>query len=125
MSRLGFHLLHWFWWLFSPTYRHEMSLQAERQRGRAVLVGGQVVYNVHPPEVCAGRPCAVHRPSSHHMAAWPQNWRTDRYIMERMCSHGVGHPDPDHMRYALRIAPADGLAHGLHGCDGCCSTWKG
>lgn len=31
--------------------------------------------------------------------------------MERICPHGVGHPDPDCM-YAKRDT--------VHGCDGCC-----
>ena len=44
------------------------------------------------------------------MRDWPQHFRDDRGIMERICPHGVGHPDPD-----------DYLAgDGMHGCDGCC-----
>ena len=39
------------------------------------------------------------------------HWRYDRNFMERICVHGVGHPDPD---------GAD--ADPLHACDGCCMS---
>jgi hypothetical protein len=45
------------------------------------------------------------------MKEWPQNWREDRGIMERICPHGIGHPDPD-----------DPTTDKIHGCDGCCET---
>lgn len=71
---------------------------------------GQKVF-VHEVEGCLG-PCPVHRPSGHHMVDWPTYWREDRYMMERLCPHGVGHPDPDHIGYTGQES--------LHGCDGCC-----
>ena len=40
------------------------------------------------------------------------HWRIDRYIVERICPHGIGHPDPN------QILPTDD--DGRHGCDGCC-----
>lgn len=76
---------------------------------RWTLVGGQVLANTHLQAQCAGRPCALHNHSLHHMRDWPQNWRQDRGVMERICPHGVGHPDPD-----------DLTADTVHGCDGCC-----
>jgi hypothetical protein len=72
--------------------------------------------HTHGPEKCQGRPCCIHHPSNHHMVHWPQNWRGDRGIMERTCSHGVGHPDPDDLRIQLKEDS------GIHGCDGCCNT---
>jgi len=39
--------------------------------------------------------CTIHSPSNHHMIDLSQYWRADRGFMERICSHGVGHPDPD------------------------------
>jgi len=75
----------------------------------AVLVGGAVLYNVHDPAQCAGRPCAVHNPSAHHMRDWPQRWRGDRQMIERLCPCGIGHPDPDDLN-----------ADGIHGCCGHC-----
>lgn len=64
---------------------------------------------VHPSGLCAGEHCVIHAPSRHHMETWPLNWRGDRKIMERVCPHGVGHPDPD------EVNPDT-----VHGCDGCC-----
>jgi hypothetical protein len=34
--------------------------------------------------------------------------------MERICSHGIGHPDPDD------ISIINGKDDGAHNCDGCC-----
>lgn len=69
--------------------------------------------DVHDPELCEGEYCCIHNPSDHHMRDWPQNWRQDRRLMERICPHGVGHPDPD------EINPDT-----VHGCDGCCTPPK-
>lgn len=56
------------------------------------------------------------------MRDWPQNWRDDTGVMERICPHGVGHPDPDHMTYVtLTHGPEVARGHGIHGCDGCCA----
>jgi hypothetical protein len=71
-------------------------------------------FNTHSPDKCKGEPCPVHNPSNHHMRKWKLNYRTDRGITERICQHGVGHPDPD-----------DKFAKGvdaIHGCCGCCSA---
>lgn len=78
---------------------------------------GQTIYAVHAPADCVGRPCCIHAPSDHHMRDFPRHWRFDRRIMERICPHGVGHPDPDDAAYQLSAGiPYDGT----HGCDGCC-----
>ena len=66
---------------------------------------------VHAEEDCVGR-CCIHNPSDHHMVDWPTNWRDDRKMMERICEHGVGHPDPDDLAFSGR--------DGVHGCDLCC-----
>lgn len=76
-----------------------------------------VLLRTHPPEACAGRHCCIHNPSDHHMKDWDYNWREDLNLMERLCPHGVGHPDPDDVAYKRSI----GLEHlAVHGCDGCC-----
>ena len=72
------------------------------------LVGGQELW-AHSKAVCKNPPCPIHSPSNHHMASWPQNWRSDTLVMERICPHGVGHPDPDQKNGSK-----------VHGCDGCC-----
>lgn len=77
-----------------------------------VTGSGQVIRNVHGSDECYGRACVVHDPSEHSMRAFPTHWRIDRGIMERICEHGVGHPDPDDAAYH---------GDGIHGCDGCCA----
>jgi len=66
----------------------------------------------HKKAACKGPWCPIHKRSAHHMRSWPQNWRDDTRIMERICVHGVGHPDPDD--------PSSVDEGGVHGCDGCC-----
>ena len=84
------------------------------------LEHSQEVLRVHPEALCAYKLwqaegyCAIHKRSEHVMRAFPQHWRWDRGIMERICTHGVGHPDPDD--WAIQLAHD----RGQHGCDGCC-----
>jgi hypothetical protein len=94
----------------------------------------------HTPAVCEGEYCVVHNPSDHHMKDWPVAYRTDRRVempprvvgasvllggvfvlAERICPHGVGHPDPDAMAFARREGGDEFAdAEGVHGCDLCC-----
>ena len=67
--------------------------------------------HTHAAFECREENCVVHNPSDHHMRTWPINYRMDRGITERICKHGIGHPDPDCIR-----AKEDSI----HGCDGCC-----
>lgn len=80
-------------------------------------VGSALLVNVHLPDKCNGEWCVVHNPSPHHMRGWRLNWRDDTGIMERLCPHGVGHPDPDSVAFHERIGQSWA---GSHGCDGCC-----
>lgn len=75
---------------------------------------GKATLRVHTRARCAGERCCIHNPSDHAAKSWPQNWRADRGIMERLCRHGVGHPDPDDLIVKARPDAAQ------HGCDGCC-----
>jgi len=68
-----------------------------------------IIVNVHSPSQCVRDTCTIHNPSQHLMLGFPQRWRQDRHFMERICPHGVGHPDPD-----------DLIQDRTHGCDGCC-----
>ena len=68
----------------------------------------------HDYGTCVEEYCTLHQRSNHGMRKYPQHWRGDRGIMERICDHGVGHPDPDEYRVL------NGLDDGIHGCDGCC-----
>jgi hypothetical protein len=82
---------------------------------------GQVL-KVHAKEKCNGdRPCPIHNPSPHYMVNWPLHWRDDKRIFERMCPHGVGHPDPDTLSYVeLKRGEEETYYKSIHGCDGCC-----
>lgn len=82
----------------------------------AVLWGN--MQNIHDASLCYGRPCPVHGPSDHHMRSFLPHWRSDRGILERICPHGIGHPDPDQVAYWNETGQ-DWQA--VHGCDGCCS----
>jgi hypothetical protein len=83
---------------------------------------GQVITNVHSEADCEGRACTIHRPSDHHMRSWSTNWRDGGMFdikgphMERICPHGIGHPDPDDLEFHL----SRGQDYSVHGCDGCC-----
>lgn len=85
---------------------------------------GQIVH-VHPRADCEARGghCCIHNPSDHNMVDWPTHWRGDRGLMERICKHGVGHPDPDDIAFKEAMAKKfgrDASHEGVHGCDGCC-----
>jgi len=79
----------------------------------------------HDPSECSGQACSLHNRSDHHMRHWAQHWRDDRGLMERICPHGVGHPDPDHFEF-IRRTRGDEVAwiEGIHGCDSCCVIAK-
>ena len=68
----------------------------------------------HHKDKCAGQYCVIHNMSDHSMRNFPQQFRYDRYLMERICPHGIGHPDPDDPKASDRYESS-------HGCDGCCA----
>lgn len=82
-----------------------------------------LVLQTHGPSRCSGEHCCIHNPSDHPLREAPLNWRADRGLMERVCEHGVGHPDPDDLEHKRRVMkPREYRAHAfpIHGCDGCC-----
>lgn len=83
----------------------------------SVVVEGVRLTRVHPDSECLAGPCVIHRPSGHHMRAWPLHWRDDRGLFERVCPHGIGHPDPDQYAHWQR---AGRTGMGVHCCDSCC-----
>lgn len=89
---------------------HKMILEA-------YTTGTGQLIKAHARKHCVGPFCCIHNPSQHHMREWPTHWRMDRYLMERICPHGIGHPDPDHIAHLPRAAQD---AESIHGCDGCC-----
>lgn len=64
--------------------------------------------------------CVFHNPSTHKMRQWPMLLRETR-LVERMCDHYVGHPDPDSVAWFDRRGMP---GYGVHGCDGCCGDKK-
>ena len=78
------------------------------------LEHSNISINSHDLEVCAGSVCAFHNRTDHHMRKFRQFYRLDRNAMERICGHGVGHPDPDD------IDIVNGKSDGIHDCDACC-----
>lgn len=79
----------------------------------------------HAKNLCV-EPCPIHAPSEHPLNQAPLLWRGDRGLMERLCPHGVGHPDPDDLAYKRTVYPHDyeQMAYDVHGCDGCCRKEK-
>jgi len=77
--------------------------------------------HIHNRGICTP-PCAFHAPSQHHMRNWSMLWRDDRHLLERLCEHGVGHPDPDQLEHLHRIEASSSYIQmqSMHGCDGCC-----
>lgn len=90
---------------------------------REIWVGpdGSILEGVHPrQEGCSVLGCSIHAPSDHVMRDWPLHFRNDRRLMERLCPHGIGHPDPDDLAFKERSMPGSSSGEGVHGCDGCC-----
>lgn len=51
------------------------------------------------------------------MVNWRMNIR-DSGLVERLCEHNVGHPDPDSVAFLIKTT---GETHwGVHACCGCC-----
>lgn len=89
--------------------------------GEIWQIGEHRIGGVHLREDCRTTPCVLHSPTSHKMSKWPIIWRTDRHLFERICKHGIGHPDPDQFAFFVEVlgqAKAD--AEMVHGCDLCC-----
>lgn len=91
------------------------------RRGDVIALSDGVLLRTHPPDRCQGQHCSVHNPSDHPLRAAPLRWREDRQMMERVCPHGIGHPDPDHIEMARDLAGPLAEIQSVHLCDGCCT----
>lgn len=93
------------------------------KRGRAIEALGFENYDgviIHSRDRCAGQHCPFHNPSNHSMKSWRIVIR-DSGLVERVCEHGCGHPDPDSLAH---LDPDGEKRLGVHGCDGCCQKAK-
>lgn len=97
-----------------------MLLYKAPDTGYWTMFGSQQrLVNVHDPADCEGRGCGIHdHPSDHPLKDSRLNWREDRGILERICEHGIGHPDRDSADYLSSIGKG---YENVHGCDGCCT----
>lgn len=77
--------------------------------------GQRILVHTRTPECDNG--CVIHNPTSQN-SDWPTHWREDRKIMERICPCGVGHPDPDGLRFIERMYGR--LRMELEAIHGCC-----
>lgn len=84
---------------------------------------GQNLWVHRRTQDCDLNGCCIHNPSDHSLRGARLVWRRAGPFdikpshMERICSHGVGHPDPDDTAWRKRTG-RDTLS--IHGCDGCC-----
>lgn len=83
---------------------------------------GERLVNVHErTNDCITYGCVIHNPTDPH-TEFKTHWRRDRQLMERICPHGVGHPDRNHIEFLRRtLGDAVANAEAVHGCDGCCA----
>ena len=89
-----------------------------------VMDGGQIAF-LHSAEDCKvlmdhDLGCPFHSASDHHMKTWPMHGRDDLKmpLITRICPHNAEHPDPDSLKWCLRLDAEFQFYHGA--CDGCC-----
>jgi hypothetical protein len=94
-----------------------VGLSGRLEEDRFRLQNGTSLIKLHSPELYKGRACVIHNQSDHNLKHLPLHWRQDRRMFERVCEHGVGHPDPDDL--AFHVSQGREWM-GVHGCCGCC-----
>ena len=80
------------------------------------------VLQTHPESACHDMYCSIHNPSNHPLRDAPQLWHDRSKSIQRICSHGYRHHDPDDFMHKWRSGlPLAVLALiARHDCDGCC-----
>lgn len=84
-------------------------------------LAGLKFVNVHSFEKCTPEICIFHNPTNHPMRNWEPYIR-ETGLIERLCEHGVGHPDPDSSAWFDRAMNHPSGTWDIHGCDGCCKS---
>lgn len=77
----------------------------------------------HHEDKCSGQYCSIHNPSKHLLWEAPTVWDNENKMMNRVCTHGVSHPDYDDVTYNVGILGKDEASHVEHECDGCCGNY--
>ncbi len=87
--------------------------------GSFITGSGQIMKNVHAlGKDCLTYGCSIHNPTDPNKHL-PTYWRLDRYLMERICPCGIGHPDKDHITFMKRTKGDNrALIDSVHGCCG-------
>lgn len=98
--------------------QREMMVDATNLAASDMTIVENGALRTHPASACHGRHCWIHDPTPSHMTSWPVRWRGDKGTAERICKHGIGHPDIDDVNYNLSIR----RDVTQHGCDGCCAA---
>lgn len=90
---------------------------------------GQILAGCHQWEEACEDGCVIHKQLDHPMKGQRTHWRGDRQMMERICRHGIGHPDPFQVKYWQRtLTPEQVAVEMVHGCCGdkeCCTLYEG
>jgi hypothetical protein len=74
-----------------------------------LLESGQRLHH-HRASECRGE-CCLHGTATAAVCRLGRAWRSDRRMLEHVCSHGIGHPCPST------------AGDTIHGCDGCCGEY--
>jgi len=72
----------------------------------------------HHSRDCKGENCSIHNPSSHKLDKARQVWDDENKLMQRVCEHGLKHPDFDDVKFNKDAK--SNANYGKHNCDGCC-----
>jgi hypothetical protein len=76
----------------------------------------EVAWNAHSADQCLDEICVLHNMTEHNMRSFPQHWRSDRGIVERVTPFGCACPDPDQIPFLKRIHPTVWRYDLIHGC---------
>jgi len=113
--------------LFNKEKEMKAKLKLGYNKYDIFLTGtGQALTKLHERSSdCDKYGCVIHNPTKHCMSKFKTHWREDRSLMERICKHGIGHPDPDDLAFKKRRSGKNyAKSESVHGCDGCCRESK-
>lgn len=106
---------------WKSAYEQADDLGLSYDRVYVTGTGVVLLYLHERTEECIAYGCVIHNPTDPH-TEFPTHWRWDRKFMERICPHGVGHPDTNQINFIRRTrGEAAAQAESVHGCDGCCA----